>query len=158
MPEVCYVDEKSEATPDGAARASADARSPARRPAPVTVKLPPGCPPLGLEGYCPVELVQAQTWSRGDVRHGAIHRGRTYLFASQEHQQAFLADPDRYAPALSGDDPVQVVDAGRAVTGSREYGGFYEGRLYLFSSEDTLARFDAAPERYAAAVVELERR
>ena len=58
-------------------------QQPARQPAAVPA-VPPGNPPLGMDGYCPVHLTESQQWQRGDVRWGAIHRGRTYLFVSQQ--------------------------------------------------------------------------
>ncbi|MDA8041990.1 MAG: thioredoxin family protein, partial [Pirellulales bacterium] len=36
--------------------------------------------PLGLEGYCPVALMETGSWVEGQARWGARHRGRTYLF------------------------------------------------------------------------------
>ena len=115
-------------------------------------------PPLALDGHCPVHLVSTTKWVRGDVRWGAIHRGRTYLFTTQQCQQSFLANPDFYSPVLSGNDPVAAVDEGRLVPGRREFGlafpkpEIFEGQIYLFSSEATRAIFEQNPERYAAAV------
>lgn len=113
--------------------------------------------PLGLEGYCPVSLVDKGTWVEGRAQWGARHRGRTYLFAGAEQQQAFLAAPDRYAPALSGDDPVLACDAGKQVAGQRRFGVTYQARTYLFSSPETRAAFAANPQRYTARVIIAER-
>jgi len=120
-----------------------DARSP-------VAQLPPGNPPLGLDGYCPVQLGENERWVLGDRRWGLIHRGRTYLFASPEDRDRFNADPDRYAPVLSGNDVVLAVERGEMVPGRREHGGWFEGRVYLFSSEATFARFDANPYHYVS--------
>jgi len=113
--------------------------------------------PLGLEGYCPVSLVDKGTWVEGRAQWGARHRGRTYLFAGAEQQRAFLADPDRYAPALSGDDPVLACDSGRQVAGQRRFGVSYQSRTYLFSSPETRAAFAADPQRYTTRVTLAER-
>lgn len=113
--------------------------------------------PLGLEGYCPVTLVDKGEWVEGRAQWGARHRGRTYLFASAEQQRVFLADPDRYAPALSGDDPVLACDSGRQVAGQRRYGVTYQSRTYLFSSPETRSAFAANPQRYTTRVVIAER-
>lgn len=118
---------------------------------------PYGSMPLGLEGYCPVTLAEKGVWTEGRAQWGARHRGRTYLFAGPEQQQAFMATPDRYAPALSGDDPVAVVDQGRSLPGRRAYGVTYQSRMYLFSSPETRAQFAANPERYTAPVMLAER-
>jgi thiol-disulfide isomerase/thioredoxin/YHS domain-containing protein len=115
--------------------------------APPTVTLPPGVPPLGFFGFCPVTMAHRGQWVAGDPRWGVIHRGRTYLFTSEENKNAFFSDPDRYAPVLSGYDVVHYLTRGVFVPGKAEYGVFYKGlgeddtRVYLFSSEDTLRRF-----------------
>jgi protein disulfide-isomerase len=120
-------------------------------------QLPPGSPPLGLEGYCPVTLVEKQSWKEGDVRFGAIHHGRTYLFASQAEQQRFLANPDAFSPVMSGDDPVLALDENKSVPGKRKHGVFYSNRIYLFSSEATLTAFSKNPGRYAPEITQARR-
>ncbi len=109
--------------------------------------------PLGLEGYCPVALLESGNWVEGQGRWGARHRGRTYLFSGLEQQQTFLADPDRYAPALSGDDPVAAFDARTTIAGQRRYGVTYQQRIYLFESPETRAKFATNPQRYTSRVV-----
>lgn len=109
-------------------------------------------PSLCLDGNCPVTLMETQRWVPGDRRFGAVHRGRLYLFASTDAQQRFLADPDKYAPAISGHDAVAWVEQGRLVHGERKFGGYYRGFIYLFGSEESLRQFEANPERYAAPV------
>ena len=126
-------------------------------PPPNAPKLPPGCAPLGLDGYCPVSLCEKpDIWTMGDTRWGVQHRGRTYLFASPEQQKKFLANPNRYSPVLSGDDPVLALDHGRSVAGSRTHGGFFGDRIYLFSSEESYQQFSQNPHRYAAEVYKAE--
>jgi len=105
--------------------------------------------PTALDGFCAVTLAEQERWVKGDPRWGAVHRGRTYLFLSQQHQQRFLADPDRYSPVLSGYDPTRYVDRGEVVPGQRRHGMWFRGKIYLFADEDSLERFSAAPEGYA---------
>lgn len=105
--------------------------------------------PLAMEGFCTVTLSEQERWVKGDPRWGAVHRGRTYLFLSQPHQQRFLADPDRYSPILSGYDPVRYVDRGELVPGQRRHGMWFRGKIYLFADEESLNRFSAAPDVYA---------
>ena len=114
--------------------------------------LPAGTPELAFEGYCPVSLHQAQKWVRGDKTFGAIHRDRTYLFASDTQRQKFLADPDTYSPVFSGNDPVKMLDESQQVAGNRKFGCAYRGAFYLFSSQESMARFAKQPDRYAAGV------
>jgi len=108
---------------------------------------PKACP-FALDGFCPVELVENKAWKLGDIRYGANHRGRTYLFSGPEQQQRFLQDPDRYSPAASGVDVVLAVTREQIVPGRREYGVFCANRVFLFANEDTLAAFSAQPEQY----------
>lgn len=108
--------------------------------------------PLGLEGYCPVTLAEKQAWAEGRPQYGVRHRGRTYLFAGPEQQRAFLADPDRYAPALSGDDPVLAFEQGKSMPGQRRYGVVCQSRMYLFASPETRDAFASNPEKYAGRV------
>jgi YHS domain-containing protein len=108
--------------------------------------------PVGLEGYCAVSLIDKRIWVEGRAKWGVRHRGRTYLFAGPEEQKAFLANPDRYAPGLSGDDPVLATDLGKKVPGQRQYGVSYRSKVYLFSSPDTKAAFEADPQKYAQRV------
>jgi len=120
-------------------------------------------PPLALEGYCVVSLTDdlaagQRRWVLGNRAYGVIHRGRTYLFADEEKAARFFQEPDRYAPVLSGQDVVAAVDEGRTASGRREHGAFFGSRVYLFSSEETLQRFENNPNRYADAIVRLSSR
>lgn len=120
------------------------------QPFPTAPVAPPlSDPPIGLDGYCPVQLVEKAVWSKGDKRWGAVHRGRTYLFAGQEEQQRFLAAPDRYAPVDSGNDVVLALELGRSVPGTRDHGISFGGRVYLFADEASLERFSKNPKYYA---------
>jgi len=117
-----------------------------------------GSMPVGLEGYCPVTLAERGVWVEGRAQWGVRHRGRTYLFATAEQQKAFLADPDRYAPALSGDDPVMAFDTGKSTPGQRRYGVTYQSRTYLFASTETRDAFAANPQRYTSGAMVAEHR
>ncbi len=113
---------------------------------------PASNPSLGLDGFCPVTLKNEKKWVRGSREWGAVHRGRTYLFSGADEQRAFLANPDLYSPVLSGADPVLAMEQQQLVSGKRNHGVFYDGFVYLFSSETSLDRFSKNPEKYAARV------
>lgn len=129
-----------------------------QRQQPPTPQLPPGCPPLGLDGNCPVTLVERMQWTLGDRAWGAVHRGRTYLFAGPEERTRFLANPDLYSPVMSGIDPVLALDNQMVVAGKREFGVFgADRRIYLFADEASLKRFEQNPKRYAAEAIQAQR-
>jgi protein disulfide-isomerase len=115
-------------------------------------QLPPGAPPLGFDGYCPVSMRNSWKWVPGDPRWGVVHRGHTYWFATAEEQKQFWTDPDRYTPALSGMDPVLALDHKQQVPGKREHSLDYDGLFYMFASEATLQQFTANPQRYSSGV------
>jgi thiol-disulfide isomerase/thioredoxin/YHS domain-containing protein len=130
------------------------AASPANHVAPMAsasaaTVLPEGSLPLGLDGFCPVLLSEKSVWQPGDRAWGAKHRGRTYLFAGREEQQRFLADPDRYAPVMSGNDVVLAVSEGRLVPGQRAHGLQFASRVFLFADEENLQKFTKDPTYYA---------
>ena len=103
-----------------------------------------------------VRLVEQRKWTYGDRRWGAIHMGRTYLFSGVEEQQKFLANPNAYAPALSGNDVVAHFDEGKSIPGQRKYGIFFNQRAYLFASQEARDKFTQNADRYAAEVRQAE--
>jgi YHS domain-containing protein len=117
---------------------------------PTQPPLPAGSPPVAFDGCCPVTLLNK--WEQGSTQFGAIHRGRTYLFASDEQRKQFLANPDSFSPVFAGYDPVLLLDRQQSVAGSRKFGFRYGDAFYLFSSAETKARFEASPQTYAAGV------
>jgi len=117
-------------------------------------------PPIAMDGFCPVTLLETvardphdrAAWKKGNVKFGAIHRNRTYLFTSAEQQQKFLAEPDVYAPMLSGCDPVVFAERGELLDGKRAYGLITpDKRIFLFADEAALRKFNQSPGSYAAA-------
>ena len=115
-------------------------------------------PPVGMEGFCPVSVAppgpkQEGAWKKGDPRFGAVHRGRTYLFASAVEQGKFLADPDAFSPVLSGADPVIFAETGKLVEGKRKLGiavpvGENRNEMYFFATPENLERFHKNPQQF----------
>lgn len=130
----------------------AQSAQPTQSPASVASQLPPGTPPLGFEGYCPVTLKTARKWVIGTPDFGAVHRGRTYLFTGEAQRQQFLANPDAFSPVFAGYDAVLMLDENKAVEGSRSFGFEYRNAFYLFSSKATMETFAKNPDRYSAQV------
>jgi len=125
---------------------------PSQRPA--TAEQPGTNPPLALDGYCVVSLwhdmkSRNRRWTVGDKSHGVIHRGRTYLFSDADKARRFFENPDRYAPVYSGCDVVVAAEQGRKIEGQRSHGAMFGDRIYLFSSEESLQKFENNPNRYA---------
>lgn len=108
----------------------------------------PGEASLALGGFCPVELIKNERWVPGDPACTVVYQGKTYAFSSPIQRECFLVDPDRYAPAFGGADPVVLEEQGREAPGRAEFCVTYDGRLYMFTDAASLARFRQSPERY----------
>jgi YHS domain-containing protein len=117
----------------------------------------PGNSPIGLDGYCPVRLAEKKAWTRGDRRWEVIHQGRTYLFTGPEEMQRFYKEPDRYAPVNLGNDVVLAVEQNQTVSGCREHGVFFDGKVYLFAGEASLQKFSTNPIYYAGRALQASR-
>ena len=71
-------------------------------------------PRVGLRGYCPVCILDANKWVKGSPEHQATYDGVTYSFPDEAIKQKFLADPAKYVPALGGDCIVCYAKLGNA--------------------------------------------
>lgn len=119
---------------------------------PEQADLPAGSPPLCFDGCCPVTLKTLNKWAYGNPQFGAVHRGRTYLFTGPQQREQFLAAPDAYSPVFAGKDPVLLLDNQISQDGTRSFGFKYGEEFYLFSSKETMEKFKASPQTYAAGV------
>ena len=108
-------------------------------------------PPLALEGYCPVSILDMRKWVNGDPAYRVLYDGRTYRFANQQGKRMFEANPAKYVPALGGDCVVALVEMGKRVPGKIRHASFHDGRLFLFSNADAHKMFQARPATYAGA-------
>ncbi|MBR0238846.1 MAG: thioredoxin family protein [Thermoguttaceae bacterium] len=103
---------------------------------------------IEFEGYCPVELGLRSMWVRGDYNTRQLFEGRLYLFAGKAQQEEFNRNPEKYAPAYQGIDIVIWKERGEKVQGSRSYGAWAVGRVFLFSSEESLIKFEQNARYY----------
>jgi YHS domain-containing protein len=103
---------------------------------------------VGLEGYCPVRLMKNREWIRGKDSLTEEHRGIQYHFASETDRQEFRQNPIKFVPQNLGCDPVLLLSSQKAVSGSIEYGAFFDDHLYLFSSSENKLEFKKNPLRF----------
>jgi len=111
--------------------------------------------PAGLQGYCPVCIVELKQWMKGSPQFSVVHDGVTYYFPGEEQKQAFLQAPAKYAPALGGDDIVTYAQTSKRVNGSLSHAVLHDGRLYLFANAQNKQRFHSQPQVFANADVAL---
>lgn len=106
--------------------------------------------PVALDGNCAVCLVNSQKIVKGKQEFKTVYDGQTYLFPSEEVKQKFLAQPEKYVPALNGDCTVCFAHhAGVRNPGTVNHVSVYQGRLFLFPNEQIKSIFDKSPAQYA---------
>lgn len=101
-----------------------------------------GASGIGLDGFDPVSFFESESPRNGSPMIRAEHAGATYLFASEQNRERFLADPDHYAPQYGGFCsygvsinillPVDITTA-----------QIRNGKLYLNVNADILKKFNA---------------
>lgn len=57
---------------------------------------------LAIGGYDPVAYYTEQTPVKGSPEFQSVHQGSTFQFTSAAHRDAFMAEPDKYAPQYGG--------------------------------------------------------
>ncbi|MCR9197347.1 MAG: hypothetical protein NXI04_01770 [Planctomycetaceae bacterium] len=103
---------------------------------------------VGLDGYCPVCIVDARKWEKGNPRISSTFDGLTYYFPSTGLKTKFDRNPQRYVPALNGDCIVCLEKADKRVPGSIYHAALHNNRLYLFPSEKEKQAFSRSPEAF----------
>ena len=106
-------------------------------------------PRIGLEGYCPVCIVDANKWVKGSPEHQSTYDGVTYYFPEEAIKEKFLANPAKYVPALGGDCIVCYAKLGKRVPGSVNHSARYENRLFLFPGAEQQQAFLSTPKEFA---------
>lgn len=103
---------------------------------------------IGLEGYCPVCIINSQNWIAGKANHSATYDGKTYFFPEDGPRQEFLRSPAKYVPALGGDCTVCYEKAGKRMPGNIRSALLHNNRLYLFPGAKEREAFKQAPQEF----------
>jgi len=103
----------------------------------------------GLKGFCPVVLRDDRDLVDAQSQFRAVYNSKTYYLSSSQAVSAFHADPAKYAPAARGCDVIHQAITGEEIEGTLDYAVWYKGRLYMFSSAETMDTFVSAPSSHA---------
>jgi len=96
---------------------------------------------VAIGGYDPVAYHSEHKAVAGDPTITADWSGAKWRFASDASRQAFLADPERYAPVFGG-WCAMGMSAGQVVESDPVNAwSLYEGRLYLNVNADVAERW-----------------
>lgn len=83
-----------------------------------------------LQGYDPVAYFTLGKPTPGQAAFSAEWAGARWLFATAEHRDAFLADPERYAPQYGGYCAYAVANNSLS-SGDPQRWRVVDGKLYL---------------------------
>ena len=103
---------------------------------------------IGLEGYCPVCVIDARKWERGRPEFQSTYDGVTYYFPNAAIKGKFDAAPAKYVPALGGDCTVCYAKLGKRVPGNIRHASLRNKRLFLFPSDGEKRVFEEDPQAY----------
>jgi YHS domain-containing protein len=84
------------------------------------------------EGYDVVSYFKPEGPLKGEVQFQAKHKEATYLFANEENKQAFLKEPEKYAPQFGGWCAYAVAEKKSKVEIDPKSFLIQDGRLLLF--------------------------
>ncbi|WP_029058958.1 YHS domain-containing (seleno)protein [Stappia stellulata] len=97
---------------------------------------------VAVGGYDPVAYFTQGKPVEGSRDFTATHRGAEWRFASAANREAFLAEPEKYAPAYGGYCSWAIAQ-GKLAKGDPQNWDIVEGRLYLNYNDDIQARWKA---------------
>ncbi len=107
-------------------------------------------PPLAFDGYCLVSALDDRQLVEGLPQFGVIYAGKMVFFASQDHRDAFIAQPRRYWPGNNGLCPVSADEGELDSNGHLQFATVYHNQLWLFADEANRNRFIENPASFAA--------
>jgi hypothetical protein len=105
---------------------------------------------LAIDGFDPVAYFVDVRARAGKPDYEITWRGATWRFANAANRDAFMADPEIFAPAFGGFD-AEAVSRGVTASSDPDLFAIIAGRLYLFRSADGRERFNDAALRQGAA-------
>lgn len=96
-----------------------------------------------LLGFDPIELIGGNE-VLGDSDITAQYNGLEYLFVSVANRDLFNSDPQRYGIQMGN----LCARLGRTTGGDQDLYTVYDGRIYIFASDECVRIFEAAPEEF----------
>lgn len=110
---------------------------------------------IGIKGYDAVGYFTDDKAIPGDANITTEYGGVTWRFASKEHRDLFVANPQKYTPQYGGFCSWGVGGANKLFDVDPEKGWtIYEGKLYMNFNSDINATFRKDP---AAVISQAER-
>jgi YHS domain-containing protein len=102
---------------------------------------------VAIEGFDPVAYFTDAEAKRGLPDFEAAEAGAVWRFRNASNRDAFVANPEIYAPQFGGYDPVDMA-RGVAYAGNPRFFAVSGQRLYLFGREESRNAFAANPAKF----------
>lgn len=90
---------------------------------------------VALRGYDPVAYISQNKPVKGSPDHKAEYKGSTFHFASKANRDAFVAQPDKYAPQYGGFCAFGMSGGYKAAIDPAAF-TIVDGKLYLNYNRD----------------------
>lgn len=118
--------------------------------APVASRAQSTEPRLSISGYDPVAYFTLGRPTPGRPEFEHVWRRSRWRFASAEHRDLFISDPNRYAPQYDGYCAFGAADQGAAHkdTVDPEAWAIVDGKLYLVRTREALSRWRERAAEY----------
>lgn len=100
-----------------------------------------------IYGYDPLAYFTDNKAVKGNKKINFKWRGAQWYFASNEHRDMFIADPEKYAPQYGGYCAYAMSD-GRLVGVDVDAFTLYEGKLYLNYSKGVMNEWRTEISKY----------
>jgi hypothetical protein len=97
-------------------------------------------PKIAIQGYDTVAYFTEGRPLKGSEEYEAEWLGARWRFASAQHRDMFIANPERYAPRYGGYCAASMAYGNRKAP-SPETWKIVDGRLYLLTSQSSLDRW-----------------
>ncbi len=90
-----------------------------------------GADGLALSGYDPVAYFTEGKAEKGRLDLWTSWEGAVWRFSKPEHREAFMHDPERYAPQFGGYSAFELATRGELQPGHPSYWRIVSGRLFV---------------------------
>lgn len=97
---------------------------------------------LAIRGYDPVAYFTVGKPTKGNVSFSASHKGATYHFASAANRDAFVKEPEKYAPQFGGFCAMGTA-LERKFDGDPNLWRIVDGKLFLNVAEPAHKRWQS---------------
>lgn len=94
-----------------------------------------------LDGYDTVAYFKVNKAVEGLNKYSTEYKGATWLFSNKENLDAFVADPEKYAPQYGG-YCAYAISKNKTASGDPELWSILDNKLYLSYNEDIVKKWD----------------